>query len=216
MGKKHIRAIIWIMGAAGLIGGAFLFASDRLIKAASTGRISGEENAVVPHCTAGLVLGCNRYVKDGRRNLYFLARMDAAAELFKNGKVDALIVSGDNHIASYDEPSDMKTALTTKGVPAEKIFCDYAGFRTLDSVIRAKTIFLQDRIIIVSQPFHVRRAIYIARHHGIDAYGYAARDVEGVHSIRINLRELAAKGKAVLDVWSGKQPKFAGPPIRIP
>jgi SanA protein len=115
----------------------------------------------------------------------------------------------------YDEPADMKNALVDLGVPAEKIFCDYAGFRTLDSVVRAKHIFGQDRVTVVSQRFHNQRAIYIARHRGLDAIGFDAPEVVFRHSFRTKLREQFARVKTVLDVWFGKQPKFLGEPVNI-
>ena len=85
--------------------------------------------------------------------------------------MEALIVSGGNHVKGYDEPSDMKRALIAAGVPEDRIVCDYAGFRTLDSVVRAKTIFGLDSFLVVSQDFHVRRAVFLGRCWGLDVHG---------------------------------------------
>jgi len=157
-----------------------------------------------------------RTLPNGLNNLYFSRRIDAAAELYKAGKVDCLIVSGDNHVKGYDEPSDMKESLVKAGVPADRIVCDYAGFRTLDTVVRAKKVFGLDSFIIVSQPDHVRRAVFTARGFGCDAYGYAAKDVNGRYSIKTTIREQLAKIAAVADVVLRRSPKFLGPREPLP
>lgn len=171
---------------------------------------------LIPSRHAGLVLGCSQYIAGGQRNLFFINRVSAAAELFHAGKVSCLIVSGDNHAAGYDEPTDMKCALVAAGVPENKIHCDYAGFRTLDSVVRSKEIFNQTQITIISQPFHNRRAIYIARRKGIDAIGFNADNVNARYSLPTLLREQLAKIKAVIDLSVLRtRPRFLGPKIAI-
>lgn len=110
----------------------------------------------------GLVLGTAKILKNGRINLYFKYRIDATVELFKKGKIDFVLVSGDNGNKNYDEPTDFKNELIKRGIPSNRIFLDYAGFRTLDSVVRAKEIFDQKSITIISQQFHNERAIYLA------------------------------------------------------
>lgn len=117
----------------------------------------------VPRAPVALVLGCSETLPDGRDNLYFARRMDAAAELFHRGGVGHLIVSGDNHSSDYDEPTAMKAALVERGVPEERIHCDYAGFRTLDSVVRAELVFGQRSFVVVSQRPHAERAVFLAR-----------------------------------------------------
>jgi len=119
-------------------------------------------------------------------------------------------VSGDNSRKDYDEPSDFKNDLITKGIPEHKIFLDYAGFRTLDSVVRAKEIFGQTSITFISQKFHNQRAIYIANHYNINAIGFNANDVYNRH-----LREYFARSKAGIDLVFNVQPKFLGEKIII-
>jgi SanA protein len=109
----------------------------------------------------------------------------------------------------------MRDALIAAGVPKARIYRDYAGYRTLDSVIRAKTIFGQDRVILVSQPFHLERALYLAAHHGLAFEGLAAQDVTGLFGLRIKLREAAARLMALCDVALGQAPKRAGAPVRL-
>ncbi len=123
-----------------------------------------------------LVFGCSRLIH-GRENLYFKYRINAAYELWQAKKVRGFIVSGDNSRDDYNEPEDMKQALIEKGVPAEKIVCDFAGLRTLDSVVRVQKIFGENDVIFVSQKFHNERAAYIALKRSINAIGYNAKDV---------------------------------------
>ena len=192
-------------------------ASAIAVYAISSGRVfDGARIDAVPCQRAAVVLGCVRTLPSGLNNLYFSRRIDAAAELYKAGKVDCLVVSGDNHVKGYDEPSDMKESLVNAGVPAERIVCDYAGFRTLDTVVRAKKVFGLDSFIIVSQPDHVRRAVFTARGFGCNAYGYAAKDVNGRYSIKTTIREQLAKIAAVLDVILRRSPKFLGPRETLP
>ena len=192
-------------------------ASAIAVYAISSGRVFDSASMdAVPRQRAAVVLGCVRTLPNGLNNRYFSRRIDAAAELYKAGKVDSIIVSGDNHVKGYDEPSDMKESLVNAGVPAERIVCDYAGFRTLDTVVRAKKVFGLDSFIIVSQPDHVRRAVFTARGFGCDAYGYAAKDVNGRYSIKTTIREQLAKIAAVADVILRRSPKFLGPRETLP
>jgi SanA protein len=174
--------------------------------------------AAVPMRDVALVLGANPVTSSGRSNLHFAYRMDAAAALFRAGKVRHLLVSGDNHRADYDEPTQMKRALIARGVPADAITCDYAGFRTLDSVVRARRVFGLGACTIVTQSYHSTRALEIAAAAGLDAVGFCTRDVPAALSLRTELREILARTWTMLDlyVWH-RQPRFGGPyePIRI-
>jgi SanA protein len=186
-----------------------------MISRAAEGRTYSDVDHI-PYRRVGLVLGCPRQLSNGSPNYFFKNRIDAAADLFQHRKVDYLIVSGDNHVHGYDEPTDMKNALLDKGVPSDRIYLDYAGFRTLDSVVRAKEIFGQNTITVVSQRFHNQRAIFLASHHGIDAIGFNAKEVEARYSFKTRCREQFAKVKAVLDVYVfRKQPHFLGQKVII-
>jgi len=154
----------------------------------------------IPFRKVGVVLGTNKIWR-GEENPYFKFRIEAAAALFKAGKIKHIIVSGDNHISYYDEPKDMKKALIELGVPDSCITLDYAGFRTFDSVIRCKEVFGQDSITIVSQEFHNQRALFIANYYNMSAIGYNAQDVSELFSLETGLREYFAKCKAVLDLY---------------
>jgi len=171
----------------------------------------------MPVRETGLVLGANRVMADGRPNLHFIYRMDAAAMLYHAGKIHRLLVSGDNGRLDYDEPAMMKAALVARGVPASAITCDYAGFRTLDSVIRARSVFGLQSCTIITQRYHNTRALEVARATGLDAVGFCTRDVDLRNSLRTELREVASRTVAMLDlyVWH-KQPRFPGPSEPIP
>ncbi|MBC7862935.1 MAG: YdcF family protein, partial [Bacteroidia bacterium] len=136
----------------------FTFICDRWIISNTKKQIFTDIESL-PNNKVGLVLGTVKDASGGRRNLFFDYRIQAAAELFKEGKIKHIIVSGDNHIAGYDEPSDMRDALIAEGVPANCITLDYAGFRTLDSVVRCKKVFGQSKFTIISQKFHNERAV---------------------------------------------------------
>ncbi|WP_179020478.1 SanA/YdcF family protein [Winogradskyella forsetii] len=164
----------------------------------------------IPKNKVGLVLGASKYAPSGNINLFYKYRVEAAVDLYKARKIDYILVSGDNGRKGYDEPTDFKNDLIDKGVPAERIFLDYAGFRTLDSIVRAKEIFGQNAITIISQRFHNQRAIYIAQHYGIDAVAYNAKDV-----YKTSAREYLARAKASLDVLFNVEPKFLGDKIVI-
>jgi SanA protein len=210
---RHWGLRIFVLAALGLL---FVFSCEQWIAMAGKGRCHDEVKAT-PEAPVAVVLGTSARLADGRANLFFLPRMEAAAALFKAGKVKGLIVSGDNGSQGYDEPTEMKRVLVQMGVPEGRIVCDYAGFRTLDSVVRAKEVFGQQRVIFISQRFHNARAIYLARAFEIEAWGLNAKDVPVALSVKTLLREKLACVKAVLDVnVLGTQPKFLGKKVTVP
>lgn len=168
----------------------------------------------VPYNRVGLVLGTGPTTVRGRPNPYFVGRIQAAAKLYQAGKVDYLLVSGDNSSRYYDEPTAMRNALIALGVPQGRIYRDYAGFRTLDSVVRAREVFGEQRFTIISQRFHNERAVFIARVRGLKAIGFSAPDVpEGWSNTRF--REPLARAQMALDLLLNRQPRYLGEPIRI-
>ncbi|MEN9303665.1 MAG: hypothetical protein RL264_2094 [Bacteroidota bacterium] len=169
----------------------------------------------IPEKRVGLLLGTSRYVLGNIPNHYFFNRIEAAIELYRAGKIDKIVVSGDNSVKGYNEPQDMMDELVKRGFPAENIYLDYAGFRTFDSVYRMEYIFGQKKFIIVSQEFHNRRAIVIAQKLNLDAIGYNAKDVSQYYGFKTQLREKFARTKMYLDFLFGIQPKFLGEKIKI-
>jgi SanA protein len=213
---KRQRRSIQVLGllAVGLILGSLL-AMRRI--STQAGPYIKAIAADLPAKKVGLVLGCSPKMSDGRDNLFFLGRIAAASELFRAGRVQYLLLSGDNSRPDYDEPSAMRMALINQGVPAARLVRDYAGFRTLDSVVRAKEVFGLNEVIIISQHFHNERAVYLARAHGMEAFGFDAKDVGGPEGVRMALRESVSRLFAVLDaqVFHTK-PRFAGPREPVP
>ncbi len=163
-----------------------------------------------------LVLGTSRYQIGGGTNLYFTGRMEAVAELYHKGKVKHIIVSGDNETEYYNEPAEMREALLELKVDNDDITLDYAGFRTLDSVVRCKEVFDQQDFIIVTQQFHGYRAQYISEYYGLNTEVFAANDKVYESTVRIQLREMLARSIAVLDLYVlGTEPRFLGEKVII-
>lgn len=160
-----------------------------------------------------LLLGTSKRLSDGDPNPFFHNRMQAAAMLYKSGKVQRLILSGEHSSNYYNEPKDMRQALLALGVPAEAIYMDYAGLRTFDSVLRARAVFGATQVVIVSQRFHIERALFIAQAKGIAAIGFAAPDPEPWwFGLRVQARELLARVNVVLDLYIlDTQPQYPGP-----
>lgn len=169
----------------------------------------------VPFNKVGLLLGTSKNLKSGKSNLFFDYRIDAAVALFKAGKIQNFVVSGDNSEENYNEPQDMKDALIERGIPAQNIYLDYAGFRTYDSVYRVKAIFGQSSFTIISQEFHNQRALYIANALGLDAIAFNAKNVETYGGFLTNLREKFARVKVLLDLLLKNEPKFLGEKVLI-
>lgn len=157
-----------------------------------------------------LVLGTSKYNKSGTRNMYFYHRIDAAVALYNHGKVKKILVSGDNAQKEYNEPFDMLKALMDRGIPRKDIVLDYAGFRTFDSMVRANEVFGQQSFIVVSQRFHLERALYIGMAKKMDVVGYVAQDPRQ-SNFPLFAREVMARTKAMLDCkLLGTTPRFLG------
>jgi SanA protein len=155
----------------------------------------------LPGHRVALVLGTSHRTTSGTPNQFFEKRMDTAAELFKMGKIEHFILSGDNRTKFYNEPLAMQKALINRGVPVSAITLDYAGLRTLDSVVRCKEIFGQDKVIIITQPFHSYRALFISQFYAIDAVAMGASEPDFDISFKVKIREYFARSKAVLDLY---------------
>lgn len=170
----------------------------------------------VPFNNVALLLGTSKYNSSGNPNLFFKYRIEAVTALFHTGKIKHIIVSGDNKEMSYNEPRDMRKALLANQIPDSCITLDYAGFRTLDSVVRCKKVFGQNKVTIVSQRFHLERALFIAHKYDMDAIGFIAEDAPQQYGIYTYIREYFAKFLAVIDLYIlHASPKFLGDPIEI-
>jgi SanA protein len=210
--RKILSACIFVLFISSVT--AFFFI-DGYISSYSSAYITDRVEEL-PFNKCGLLLGTSKYRAEGGINPFFAKRVDAAADLYRAGKIDCIIASGDNSMKNYNEPRAMLQGLKERGIPAEKLHPDFAGFRTLDSVVRAKEIFGQNSITVISQKFHNERAVYIGRKWGIDVTGYNALDWDDADGIPVRIREIFARFKAFIDVnLTGEQPKFLGEKIRI-
>lgn len=169
----------------------------------------------VPKNKVGLVLWTSKYIADGRRNLFYLYRIQATRDLYDARKIEYILVSWDNSTEQYNETDTMKEDLIDLWIPSEKIYGDYAGFRTLDSVVRAREIFGQSEYTIITQKFHLERALFLAQSEGIDAIWFTAKDVPVKLAPRVWIRERFARVKMMMDIVVGKDPKFWGESIEI-
>lgn len=207
---------LFVIKAAAIVAvGVVVFANVSVSRFARGAIYSHPEE--VPYNQVGLLLGTSRYLRSGQPNPYFHYRIAAAGELYDAGKIKVIVASGDNAHHSYNEPVSMKQELIRRGIPETAILLDYAGFSTLDSVIRVHRVFGQERFTVISQEFHNQRALYIAHHHSLEAVGYNAQPVSGPLGIRTSVREYLARVKAVFDVHVlGTEPRFLGDQILIP
>ncbi|CAH0124229.1 ElyC/SanA/YdcF family protein [Chryseobacterium sp. Bi04] len=209
---KNIFKIFLLLFVAGII---FIAWANYSIKKESEAFLFYSTKDV-PQAKTALLLGTGKTLSNGMPNAYFYNRIKAATDLYKSGKIQYIIVSGDNSTKDYNEPEDMLLTLMQQGIPQDKIIMDHAGFRTLDSVVRAKEIFGQTKLVIISQKFHNERAVFLARKNGMEAFGYNAADVNKYAGLKTNMREYLAKAKVYWDLIFGVEPKFGGEKIIIP
>ncbi|MCG7503305.1 YdcF family protein [Tenacibaculum sp. Mcav3-52] len=210
--KRKKVAIIFLLGC--LLVVTSIYVSNKVIINNAEGKLFNSTENISKN-KVGLLLGTVKYLSDGRINLYYQFRLNAAVELYKAEKIDFILVSGDNGSEGYDEPTDFKNDLIESGIPESKIYLDYAGFRTLDSVVRVKEVFGQTSVTIISQQFHNERALYLANHFDIEAIGYNARGVSGKKAMKVQLREYLARVKVFVDILLNVKPKFLGEPVEI-
>lgn len=209
--KKKLWISLLVSGSLLL---SLIFTCDCIISATAKGQ-TYDDTARIPANRVGLLLGTSPQLSNGRPNLYFNYRIEATVALYNAGKISRILVSGDNRQLNYNEPVRMHRALVARGIPDSVIIMDYAGIRTLDSVVRASKVFGQKSITIISQQFHNERALYIARSNGIEAIGFNAKDVNASSGLKTNLRELLARVKVFIDLLTGKTPRHLGEPITI-
>ncbi|SET43021.1 SanA/YdcF family protein [Thorsellia anophelis] len=210
---KWIVKLFYASMIFGLLSGLFLFSINYWVTSKTSAYIFTTIDEI-PINQVGLVLGTSKYYRNGNLNQYYQARIDGAANLFFNNKVEYLLLSGDNRQINYNEPITMRKDLISRGIDKNNIILDYAGFRTLDSIVRAKKVFQRESFTIITQRFHCERALFIAMFEGVDAVCLA---VEDPYSGPFHFREVLARVAAVIDLYLlGKEPYFLGPVISIP
>ena len=211
--KRTLKLLVLIC----LLNLVLLLGANVWIVTSTRGQVY-ESATDIPAKDIALVLGTSRYLKNGQKNLFFYNRLYAAVELYKEGKIKHILVSGDNRSKYYNEPREMYEVLREMGVPKTAIALDFAGLRTLDSVVRSKEIFGQENVIIITQKFHAYRAAFIANHHGLQASCYVAANPPHYSIKKTRMREYLARVKALLDLFILKEgPRHLGDkePIKL-
>ncbi|WP_437371433.1 SanA/YdcF family protein [Maribacter litoralis] len=209
-----LKKILKIFGLLLILLVLIIFACNIIISSTANGKTFTDISST-PKNRVGLVLGTSNKLTNGSPNPYYTYRIDATKALYNAGKIEFILVSGDNGSIYYNEPDTFKKDLVKAGIPEHVIFLDYAGFRTLDSMFRAKFIFGLDHVTVISQKFHNERAIYIAKQKGLNAIGFNAQDVSTSQGLKVQLREYLARVKVFIDMLLNTQPKFYGTTVEI-
>jgi vancomycin permeability regulator SanA len=206
---RILRRLTTVALFAVLTVGLVVQASDLWVAAHAKGRIYSAQ--AVPPAPVVLVLGAQ--VVNGSPSQFLVARLEIARTLIESGKAQVVLASGDHMNWDYDEPAAMRTWLVDRGVPERRVVLDYAGFDTYDSCSRAVRIFGVTRAIVVTQLFHLPRAIAVCRQVGLDAVGVGDETARQFTTpwLRGSVREEGAAVKAVYDVVSGRDPVHLGP-----
>lgn len=192
--------MLWIFIVLVLIGLSIIIGCHIAVTSAAKGRLYSNVDEI-PHREVGLLLGTNPIGRTGRPNQFFLRRIDATVALYEAGKIDRLIISGAKHGDNYDEPEAMRKELLQRGVPDSIITLDGEGFRTINSVVRAKEVFGTDNFTIISQQFHNERTLFLAKHLDVDAIAYNAANTQSRKwKYLMFCRECLARVKAVLEM----------------
>lgn len=208
-----VKTTFRTMLIAGLLLLGLVIAIDNLISF-SVRKSVYRDIEQIPYRPYALLLGTSKYTLKNTPNQFYQYRLSAAKDLFDNEKIDYILLSGDNRTLQYNEPKMMANDLKKRGIGDNVLFPDYAGFRTLDSVIRAKQVFHAEPMTIISQGFHCERALFIAQYHHIDAICFAATDPDTYILTRV--REMLARVLMLWELWFEKQPHFLGNPEPLP
>jgi len=192
---KNVATTLFVVASTTLL--ALILVCNVWIISATRSRVF-YDIALLPVHRDGLVLATGRLMENGRLNRHFVRRVEAATALYRAGKIQRLILSGDK---AHDEPMELKRALLDRGVPESALVLDNYGLRTLDSVVRARDVFHCGHLTIISERFHDFRALFLSRYYGINAVAYAPPDLPFRWMLKSSVRESLARVKAVLDLY---------------
>ena len=209
---KRRWIILTVVLAIGILLMSVVLGIDAFVRAFAQDRIVSADAAPKAECI--LVLGAG--VKDDGTPSSMLAdRLDQAIALYQAGVADFLLMSGDHGQVEYDEVNVMKRYAVDAGVPSEAIFMDHAGFSTYDSMVRARDVFELERVVVVTQTYHLYRALYVADRLGLDAYGVGADPRAYAGEAYRQLREVVARCKDFFMAWLQPEPAFLGDAIPV-
>jgi SanA protein len=209
------RFIILFLLTFFILSATAIYFSNREIENIAGNKLF-DDVKLIPENHVGLLLGTSKFLGFNHKNEYYFNRIEAARILMLEGKIHYLVISGDNSTEHYNEPQMMKQDLVLAGINPSRIYLDFAGFRTFDSVVRLKEIFCQSSVTIISQRFHNERAVYIAEKEGLHAIAFNATDVTYMSGFKTNAREKLARVKVFVDYFFRIKPKFLGEKIHIP
>ena len=209
---KWLKRGILALFCLGITGTAVVFGLSSYIKKETAEKIITAEEATDADCI--LVLGCG-VREDGSPSLMLRDRLEKGIELYEAGTAPKLLMSGDHGRKDYDEVNLMKSYAMGKGVPSEDIFMDHAGFSTYDSMYRARDIFCAEKVIVVSQEYHLYRALYLAEKLGLETYGVPAQDVNYRGQAYREFREMLARAKDFCTAVIQPEPKYLGEKIPV-
>ncbi|QYS87770.1 YdcF family protein [Flavobacterium oreochromis] len=208
MFKKHLKKIILIT----LIGIISSIGVNSYVKKVTNSLIYNSSKNL-PTTSAGIIFGAG--IKGDKPSKYLKDRLDAGIRLYRSKKINKILLSGDNGREEYDELTVMKTYCYQHGVDTTKIYLDYAGFDTYSTMSRAKTIFKINQAILISQKYHLNRAIFIGNKLGVKSVGYSADNGQYKGYNYARFREYFSRLKAFIDVLRNRKPKFLGTQIPI-
>lgn len=208
----RFRRLLIALASVGALGVVVVAVANAVVLVGGSDSSSVDE---APHAQVALLLGA-RVNPDGTPSPMLLDRIAVAARLYREGKVDKVLASGDHGQHAYDEVNAMKRALIADGVPRRDVFTDHAGFDTWNSVVRARKVFRASSALVVTQGFHLPRAVWLARRAGLDAHGVSA-DLHdyGSQERKSQVREVLARLKAVGEAVTDREPRHLGPAIPI-
>lgn len=206
----------WRLLALIALGLVLLLAANAWLVGMTAKRVVEPLDGCPEQFDVALVFGTSQLLRSGRPNPHYYGRIDLAAELYHQGRVRHLLLSGDNRTRYYNEPNRMQRDLLERGVAIEDMTLDYAGFSTFDSLKRSRDVFEQERLLLITQAYHLPRALFIANYLGLDAWGCAATGPEWHAMRKLWLRELAARLRTLGDLYLWKrEPRILGDPEPI-
>lgn len=195
--------LLWVILLLFFLGIAVIIGCQIIVKSAAKGRMYDDVKEI-PHRKVGLLLGTNPLGRSGRPNQFYLRRLDATVALYNAGKIDRIVISGARRGDDYDEPTEMRNDLVKRGLPDGIFVLDGEGHRTISSIVRTKEVFAEDSVTIISQKFHNERALFLARHNGVDAIAFNAENTSSRRwRLKMVLRESMARVKAVAEAIFG-------------
>lgn len=211
IGAKRVILCLFCLGMIGILA---VFGLSSYMKSHTAERILSAEEAAKLDADCILILGCG-VREDGTPSLMLRDRLETGIALYEAGAAEKLLMSGDHGRKEYDEVNTMKDFAMERSIPSEDIFMDHAGFSTYDSMYRARDVFCAENVIIVTQEYHLNRALYVAEKLGLEAYGVAALDVNYHGQAYREFREMLARAKDFCTAWLQPKPKYLGEAIPV-